>query len=105
MDALGAQGFIEHTMDAMAASKLNVLHMHITDDQSFPIESTTVPQPVNIHPGVHLGPSPYPRGVHALEGTAGSAARLRVRPPKGEGGAASVLLRSTDGRTTLLALC
>ena len=25
--------FIKHTMDAMAASKLNVLHMHITDDQ------------------------------------------------------------------------
>lgn len=36
--------FIEHTMDAMAASKLNVLHMHITDDESFPIESTSVPE-------------------------------------------------------------
>jgi N-acetyl-beta-hexosaminidase len=36
--------FIKHTIDAMAASKLNVLHMHITDDQSFPIEVKSVPQ-------------------------------------------------------------
>jgi len=36
--------FIEHTIDAMAASKLNVLHMHITDDQSFPMESASVPE-------------------------------------------------------------
>lgn len=35
--------FIEHTIDAMAASKLNVLHMHITDDQSFPMVSASVP--------------------------------------------------------------
>jgi N-acetyl-beta-hexosaminidase len=35
--------FIQHTLDAMAASKLNVLHMHITDDESFPMESSSVP--------------------------------------------------------------
>ena len=35
--------FIEHTIDAMSASKLNVLHMHITDDQSFPMVSASVP--------------------------------------------------------------
>jgi hexosaminidase len=36
--------FIKHTMDAMVMSKLNVLHMHITDDQSFPIESAAYPK-------------------------------------------------------------
>eukprot|EP00040_Diaphanoeca_grandis_P004491 m.29055 g.29055 ORF g.29055 m.29055 type:complete len:569 (-) comp16032_c0_seq1:22-1728(-) len=36
--------FIKHTMEAMEACKLNVLHMHITDDQSFPIVSKSVPQ-------------------------------------------------------------
>jgi hexosaminidase len=35
--------FIRHTLDAMATSKLNVLHMHITDDESFPMESSSVP--------------------------------------------------------------
>ena len=31
--------FIQHVVDAMVASKLNVLHVHFTDDQSFPVES------------------------------------------------------------------
>ena len=36
--------FIEHTIDAMVASKLNVLHLHLTDDTSFPVESTVHPE-------------------------------------------------------------
>ena len=35
---------IKHTIDAMAANKLNVLHMHLTDDQSFPVESMKYPE-------------------------------------------------------------
>ncbi|PSN48529.1 Chitooligosaccharidolytic beta-N-acetylglucosaminidase [Blattella germanica] len=35
---------IKRTLDAMAASKLNVLHWHVTDSQSFPLESPRVPQ-------------------------------------------------------------
>ena len=36
--------FIEKQIDIMAANKLNVLHLHLTDDQSFPIASTTHPE-------------------------------------------------------------
>lgn len=35
---------IKRTIDAMSASKLNVLHWHATDSQSFPIDSLRVPQ-------------------------------------------------------------
>uniref|UniRef100_A0A1B6ED71 Beta-hexosaminidase n=1 Tax=Clastoptera arizonana TaxID=38151 RepID=A0A1B6ED71_9HEMI len=35
---------IKRTMEAMAMSKLNVLHWHMTDSQSFPLVSTRVPQ-------------------------------------------------------------
>lgn len=35
---------IKRQIDGMAASKLNVLHWHVTDSQSFPLESTRVPQ-------------------------------------------------------------
>ncbi|XP_069688074.1 chitooligosaccharidolytic beta-N-acetylglucosaminidase isoform X2 [Periplaneta americana] len=35
---------MKRTLDAMAASKLNVLHWHATDSQSFPLESPRVPQ-------------------------------------------------------------
>lgn len=36
--------FLYHIVDAMTASKLNVLHMHLTDDESFPIESLAHPE-------------------------------------------------------------
>jgi hexosaminidase len=36
--------FIKHIVEAMAASKLNVLHIHFTDDQSFPLESKKWPK-------------------------------------------------------------
>lgn len=36
--------FIEHIIDTMVASKLNVLHVHFTDDQSFPVASTQWPK-------------------------------------------------------------
>ncbi len=36
--------FVEHTIDAMAAAKLSVLHLHLTDDQSFPVESAAFPE-------------------------------------------------------------
>jgi hexosaminidase len=35
---------IERNLDAMAAVKLNVLHLHLTDDQGFRIESRTHPE-------------------------------------------------------------
>jgi hexosaminidase len=37
-------GVIERNIDAMAAVKLNVLHLHLTDDQGFRIESRTHPE-------------------------------------------------------------
>ena len=36
--------FIEHIIDSMAANKLNVLHIHFTDDQSFPVVSSKWPK-------------------------------------------------------------
>ncbi|KAG7295936.1 hypothetical protein JYU34_021024 [Plutella xylostella] len=35
---------IKRTVDGMAATKMNVLHWHVTDSHSFPLESTRVPQ-------------------------------------------------------------
>lgn len=35
---------IRNTLDAMAASKLNVFHWHVVDTHSFPLEITRVPQ-------------------------------------------------------------
>jgi hexosaminidase len=37
-------GVIERNLNAMAAVKLNVLHLHLTDDQGFRIESLTHPE-------------------------------------------------------------
>ncbi|EDW72133.1 uncharacterized protein Dwil_GK10305 [Drosophila willistoni] len=36
--------YIRSTIDAMAASKLNVLHWHVVDTHSFPLEITRVPE-------------------------------------------------------------
>ncbi|KAE8739264.1 hypothetical protein FOCC_FOCC015224, partial [Frankliniella occidentalis] len=36
--------YIRTTINAMAQNKLNVLHWHITDSQSFPYESNSLPQ-------------------------------------------------------------
>lgn len=35
---------IKTTLDAMAASKLNVFHWHVADSQSFPLEITRIPE-------------------------------------------------------------
>lgn len=35
---------IRNTLDAMAASKLNVFHWHVVDTHSFPLEITRVPE-------------------------------------------------------------
>lgn len=35
---------IKKQIDGLAASKMNVLHWHATDSQSFPIESKRIPQ-------------------------------------------------------------
>ncbi len=37
-------GVLERNLDAMAAVKLNVLHLHLTEDQGFRIESLTHPE-------------------------------------------------------------
>jgi hexosaminidase len=37
-------GVIERNLDAMAVVKLNVLHLHLTDDQGFRVESFTHPE-------------------------------------------------------------
>jgi len=39
--------FIQHTIDTMVSNKLNVLHLHLTDDQSFPVESSLYPELAN----------------------------------------------------------
>ena len=39
---------IKHAVDGMAANKLNVLHWHVSDSQSFPLELPSVPQ-LHIH--------------------------------------------------------
>ncbi|XP_017871691.1 PREDICTED: chitooligosaccharidolytic beta-N-acetylglucosaminidase [Drosophila arizonae] len=36
--------YIRNTLDAMAASKMNVLHWHVVDTHSFPLEITRVPE-------------------------------------------------------------
>lgn len=36
--------FLRSTLDAMAASKMNVLHWHVVDTHSFPLEITRVPE-------------------------------------------------------------
>eukprot|EP00939_MAST-03C_sp_MAST-3C-sp1_P002502 g2502.t1 len=36
--------FIEHTIEAMVANKLNVLHLHLTDDASFPVALASHPE-------------------------------------------------------------
>ena len=39
--------FIQHTIDTMVSNKLNVLHLHLTDDQSFPVASSVYPELAN----------------------------------------------------------
>ena len=58
---------ILHNLDAMEMNKLNVLHWHITDSQSFPYQSQSMPQIAEagaFHPQLIYTPSDIKRVVH-----------------------------------------
>ena len=51
---------VKRVLDGMSATKLNVLHWHLTDDSSFPVQSTEYPQLAArdaIHPGLVYSPT------------------------------------------------
>ena len=72
---------IERNLDAMAVVKLNVLHLHLTDDQGFRIESLDPPRAAGKglrRPILHAGPDALD---HRLCGHARDPGRARVRRP------------------------
>ena len=46
-----AVDFIKHTLDAMEMNRMNVLHIHVTDDESFPMQSKYF---MHMNPYTHL---------------------------------------------------
>ncbi len=46
---------LEHTLDAMALFKLNVLHLHLSDDQAFRFRSDAYPELADPHPAYAPG--------------------------------------------------
>jgi len=67
---------IERTLDAMALVKLNVLHLHLTDDQGFRIESLTHPELHTRGSDGHFFTQEQMRGIIAFAAARG----IRVVP-------------------------
>jgi hexosaminidase len=67
---------IERALDAMAVVKLNVLHLHLTDDQGFRIESRTHPELQALGSDGHFFTQEQMRGIIAYAAARG----IRVVP-------------------------
>jgi hexosaminidase len=94
---------LTRTVDAMAAAKLDVLHLHLTDDQAWRVESAVVPELTRVAaPGGHytatelraLVAHAADRGVRVvpeLDVPGHTSALLRARPDVALGEAPSAL--------------